>query len=523
MPFPPPVGLSFMKKLIFALLLAATSAFAQLQVPATTVWSRAFLRQTNGANAAAYMGIETNASTYLLTKRIGIVAIGHSVGTTNPAALTGATSPTASTQLAFGMTNPPYIIQLMSIWTNLGVNITFYTNTCSGGQTASNINANAATLLDGPIAVAKANSDFVIAFEEVGNNDIHYSSGTPGGNVSAEVAANSLSNLWYRTKIVDGADAVVAFQDVASITSDEADLANLSRLNYYSAIASNLWDYMVPFKQVFQPGPKGTNFASPYSLFSYNNLSSDGIHPNVQGGYILAQLVDSVIRNSNPHEFPYPVIDYSACAGIDAVFAGDPFYLSSQNLYGLFTLRCYSIGGSAGSGDPNGGPCSLIIDGGGQGSQAFGNSIEWRDNTARAAFLLRQNHFSLFATNDLGLNQQGMPKILDVDMVGGSIAFLVPLISTNGIVSKAGNGVSPTTITVTASPANFTNSVANGAGTNNVQVFIDGSGVTGTVKVNGTTIYSALVGADVNVILQPGEYVTVTYSIGTPVIKWKSF
>ena len=96
--------------------------------------------------------------------------------------------------------------------------------------------------------------------------------------------------------------------------------------------------------------------------------------------------------------------------------------------------------------------------------------------------------------------------------------------SSNGVVSVSRNLLAPVAISVTGSPFNFTNSVAGGTGgTNNVNVLVDGSGVTGSVAINGTTIFSALAGADATVPLQPGEYVTVTYSIGTPVMKWKPF
>ena len=97
-------------------------------------------------------------------------------------------------------------------------------------------------------------------------------------------------------------------------------------------------------------------------------------------------------------------------------------------------------------------------------------------------------------------------------------------VATNGVVSNSRRLLAPVSISVTGSPFNWTNSSAGGTGgTNNVFVFIDGSGVTGSVGLNGTTIFSALVGADATVPLQPGEYVTVTYSIGTPVMTWKPF
>ena len=98
------------------------------------------------------------------------------------------------------------------------------------------------------------------------------------------------------------------------------------------------------------------------------------------------------------------------------------------------------------------------------------------------------------------------------------------LTATNGVASNSRRLLAPVSISVTGSPFKWTNSVAGGSGgTNNVYVFIDGSGVTGSIGLNGTTIFSALAGADATVPLQPGEYVTVTYSIGTPVMFWKPF
>jgi hypothetical protein len=118
----------------------------------------------------------------------------------------------------------------------------------------------------------------------------------------------------------------------------------------------------------------------------------------------------------------------------------------------------------------------------------------------------------------------------NVNPVGGTVNISGKLnasgtiTATNGAVSFSRNLIAPVSISVTASPFNFTNSTAGGTGgTNNINVFVDGSGVTGSVAINGTTIFSALTGADATVPLQPGEYVTITYSIGTPVMKWKPF
>lgn len=89
--------------------------------------------------------------------------------------------------------------------------------------------------------------------------------------------------------------------------------------------------------------------------------------------------------------------------------------------------------------------------------------------------------------------------------------------ATNGIGSYASNQLAITSITVGASPFSWTNTFNN----KNLQVFVDGTGVSVATAINGTTVFQALTGAAYPVIIQPGEWVTVTYSIGTPVMKWK--
>ncbi len=120
----------------------------------------------------------------------------------------------------------------------------------------------------------------------------------------------------------------------------------------------------------------------------------------------------------------------------------------------------------------------------------------------------------------------GNIEISDGPGTGTTNNFIVPgyVAATNGFRSVARNLATPLAITVGSSPLLLTNSSATAlGGTNNVFVFIDGAGVTGTVGINGTTVYSALAGADATIPLQPGEYVTVTWSVGTPVVKAKPF
>lgn len=93
------------------------------------------------------------------------------------------------------------------------------------------------------------------------------------------------------------------------------------------------------------------------------------------------------------------------------------------------------------------------------------------------------------------------------------------LISANvGFASFASNTLAPSSITFPASNANWTNTFGK-----NIFVFIDNAGVTGTViKINGTQIASTLMTTGVATIpLQPNEFFSETYTIGTPTATWK--
>ena len=89
---------------------------------------------------------------------------------------------------------------------------------------------------------------------------------------------------------------------------------------------------------------------------------------------------------------------------------------------------------------------------------------------------------------------------------------------TNSVGSYRSNAIGPTSITAPATTVNWTNPI-----NANIQVYIDNSGVTGTaIKKNGTQIFSSLVG-DVTLELQPQEYFSMTYTLGTPVVTWSPF
>lgn len=89
-------------------------------------------------------------------------------------------------------------------------------------------------------------------------------------------------------------------------------------------------------------------------------------------------------------------------------------------------------------------------------------------------------------------------------------------IFTNSVASYSSNGLAAATITIGASPVLWTNTTAK-----NVVVYADGISVTGTVGINGGTVFNTI--GQNTIILQPGEYTTITFTIGTPTARWRPF
>lgn len=102
---------------------------------------------------------------------------------------------------------------------------------------------------------------------------------------------------------------------------------------------------------------------------------------------------------------------------------------------------------------------------------------------------------------------------------GGTSNYLGGVtISQSGIGSTRSNLLAPTSFTFPATTVNWTNPI-----TTSIEVYIDNGGITGTaIKKNGTTISSSVVG-DATLGLQPGEYFSETYTVGTPTGKWSPF
>jgi len=91
-------------------------------------------------------------------------------------------------------------------------------------------------------------------------------------------------------------------------------------------------------------------------------------------------------------------------------------------------------------------------------------------------------------------------------------------IATNGFASYNSNLVAPVTVTgIGASPFSYTNTA-----TYNLQVFIDANGGTLTVSMNGTQTFSGA-SQDHSIMLQPNEYVTLSWTGSAPSAKTHPF
>ena len=76
----------------------------------------------------------------------------------------------------------------------------------------------------------------------------------------------------------------------------------------------------------------------------------------------------------------------------------------------------------------------------------------------------------------------------------------------------------PVAVTVGASPFLFTNTTAT-----DMRCFVSGGAATVSVGLNATTVAGSLAALDYSLIIGPTEYVTLTYSVGTPTLYTNKF
>jgi hypothetical protein len=101
--------------------------------------------------------------------------------------------------------------------------------------------------------------------------------------------------------------------------------------------------------------------------------------------------------------------------------------------------------------------------------------------------------------------------------------ILSGVVTAPSLLTVNSNGLALNQITFPATTLTWTNTAANTVSpVRNIFLYVDNSGVTGTAfKKNGTTVSTSIVAGDMIVPLKPGDFISETYTIGTPVGKWE--
>ena len=149
----------------------------------------------------------------------------------------------------------------------------------------------------------------------------------------------------------------------------------------------------------------------------------------------------------------------------------------------------------------------------------------WVTNTDPRLVLALTNVSALLATflttNGSGqfLTGIGQSALTFVAATNGANVATTQLSVTNGFASYSSNALAPSSITFPATTVNWTNTFGK-----NIFLFVDNTGVTGTaVKINGKQIFGSILPIDLTIPLQPGEWFSETYTVGTPTATWKPY
>jgi hypothetical protein len=163
------------------------------------------------------------------------------------------------------------------------------------------------------------------------------------------------------------------------------------------------------------------------------------------------------------------------------------------------------------------------------GSITFNNRVQLNPISG-GGLQLKSTSASDFSVLTFGGNTTTFPAWkrngAGLDLTGGDGSYnstnslIVPglITATNGIATLRSNLLAPTAITFPNSTVNWTNPL-----NCNIELYIDNTAVTGTaIKKNGTQIFGGL-SNDVTMHLQPGEFFSESYSVGTPSATFSPF
>ncbi len=125
--------------------------------------------------------------------------------------------------------------------------------------------------------------------------------------------------------------------------------------------------------------------------------------------------------------------------------------------------------------------------------------------------------FTIDDSNGSAYESDGVNDYLYRPVYGANTTTPVQ-IGTAGISTTTSNLLAPSSISFPNTTVNWTNTTGR-----SLFVFINNSAVTGTaIKINGATVFTVTTG-DATIPLQPGEYFSETYTIGTPTATIKPY
>lgn len=193
-------------------------------------------------------------------------------------------------------------------------------------------------------------------------------------------------------------------------------------------------------------------------------------------------------------------VAYSNSSGLPVI--GNALVIVGTNTFGAIVVN------------PTNWPSSS---GGGISALYATNDIIYDTNTINGqAFRVDTNGVMHISTNGVDVVSVGTNGMAIA--AGSSNWFGTTVTVQGGLGTTRSNLLAPTALSFPATTVNWTNPI-----NTSIIVSIDNSAVTGTaIKKNGTTIFSSITG-DASVGLQPGEYFSQTYTIGTPTATWYPF
>lgn len=175
---------------------------------------------------------------------------------------------------------------------------------------------------------------------------------------------------------------------------------------------------------------------------------------------------------------------------------------------------------------------SFSVDGTGKGTLTLNtNALQYTNNNNSAGFIVGAGigtNITATVTNLSPIIFTNVNTLINFFAYNGTTTntliqatnalLIIPNLQVGQIASTESNSLAPASISFPATTVNWTNTFGM-----NIELYVNNPAVTGTAfKKNGTTIFTSVVG-DITIHLQPNEYFSETYTVGTPAATWSPF